>query len=170
MCIKIVREAQAMVIERLGKFKKVLPSGLHFIVPFMDTPRKIIWRQSIYTPDGGIQSRTIETDRIDLREQVHLISEKIFAAKDGKKFDITSLIYFQVIDVEKAVYEIIDVFSALENLTEASIRNIMKETDADNVSMADLSSQIKIILSETAQRWGLKINEFKIKEINRNVG
>ena len=103
---KIVNQAQVMIIERLGRFNRILHPGLQFIVPFIDTPRGIHSKKSVRTVTGEMYSVYSVLDKIDLRESVFDFPRQNVITKDNVTISINALLYFQIIDPKSAVYEI----------------------------------------------------------------
>ena len=104
--IKIIQQEEAMIIERLGAFEKVLYAGFHLIIPFFEYPRKIQWKYSQKGPDGIMYSCYSERTAIDLRESVMDIPRQNVITKDNVSISINALIYYQIMDAKSAVYRI----------------------------------------------------------------
>src|SRR5262245_35487874 len=94
--IRVVQQAQTMIIERLGKYHKTLSSGINFVFPIVDKPRQIEWHQTVVTPAGDNYSRRYRTERIDLRETVYVFPRQNVITKDNVVVEIDALIYSQV--------------------------------------------------------------------------
>jgi regulator of protease activity HflC (stomatin/prohibitin superfamily) len=94
--VRIVQQAQTMVIERLGKYHKTLESGINLIVPMIDRPREIDWHQTVVGAKGMHLERRFRTVRIDLRETVYLFPSQTVITKDNVLVEIDALIYFQI--------------------------------------------------------------------------
>src|SRR3989475_447655 len=106
--IRIVQQAQTMIIERLGKYHRTLSSGVNLIIPIIDKPRAIDWHQVIVTPAGESFARHFRTDKIDLRETVYVFPRQNVITKDNVVVEIDALIYSQITDPVRATYEIGD--------------------------------------------------------------
>jgi regulator of protease activity HflC (stomatin/prohibitin superfamily) len=91
--IRVVQQAQTMIIERLGKYHKTLGSGINFVLPVIDRPRSVDWHQTIVTPAGDSYSRRFRTERIDLRETVYVFPRQNVITKDNVVVEIDALIY-----------------------------------------------------------------------------
>lgn len=165
--IKIVKQAEIIVIERLGKFDRVLHSGINFIIPFIDAPRAIQWRVLAKTPDGRSFAIIEERTRLDLRESVLDFPRQNVITKDNVTIGIDALIYFQVIDPESAVYQIQNLPEAIEKLTQTTLRNIIGELDLDEtlVSRDTINAKLRAILDEASHKWGVKVNRVELKDI-----
>ena len=123
--IKIIQQEEAMIIEKLGAFEKVLYAGFHIIIPFFEYPRKIQWKTSQRGPDGRTYSFYTEKTAIDLRESVMDIRRQNVITKDNVSISINALIYFQIMDAKSAVYRIQNLPEAIEKLTLTTMRNVI---------------------------------------------
>ena len=129
--IKIIQQEEAMIIEKLGAFEKVLYAGFHIIIPFFEYPRKIQWKYSQKTPDGMSYSYYGEKTLIDLRESVMDIPRQNVITKDNVSISINALIYFQIMDAKSAVYRIQNLPEAIEKLTLTTMRNVIGDMVLD---------------------------------------
>lgn len=155
---RVVQQSQVMVIERLGSFSRVLSNGLNVIVPFLDSPREIVW-----ITETGIRS----TSRLDLREMVLDVPEQSVITRDNVSISIDALLYIQVIDPVKATYEIAHLPLAVSQLAQTSLRNVIGEMDLDAtlVSRDTINSKLKLILDEATDKWGTKVNRVELRNI-----
>ncbi|MBD3168347.1 MAG: SPFH/Band 7/PHB domain protein [candidate division Zixibacteria bacterium] len=165
--LMIVQQAEVVVIERMGKFHSVLQSGVNIIWPFIDRPRPVVWRYVRVEPDGEkvIIEKTV--NRIDLRETVYDFPSQSVITRDNVTIDIDALLYFQVTDPKKVVYEIANLPNAIEKLTQTTLRNVVGELDLDDTltSRDVINSKLKIILDEATDKWGVKINRVELQDI-----
>lgn len=165
---KIVRQAETLVIERLGRYNRTLNSGVNIIWPIIDKPRKIIWRYTERGPDG--QSRVImrNTARIDLRETVFDFPSQNVITSDNVHLAIDALLYFQVVDPANAVYEIANLPLAIEKLTQTTLRNVLGELDLDQclTSRDTINDKLRAILDEATDRWGVKVTRVELQDIS----
>ena len=164
---KVVQQAEVMIIERLGKFKEILGPGLHFIVPVIDSPRGIYWKQVQKGMNGQVYSYYVVKERIDLRECVYDFPRQNVITKDNAGIGINALIYFQIVDPKSVTYEIQNLPEAIEKLTQATLRNIIGEMDLDEtfVSRGKINEKLRIILDEASQKWGIKVNRVELQDI-----
>ncbi|MBM4398856.1 MAG: SPFH/Band 7/PHB domain protein, partial [Candidatus Cloacimonetes bacterium] len=127
----IVRQAEVVIIERLGRYLSTLPSGLHLIVPVFDRPRAIHWRyvRTDYRGNSIVTQRV--ENRIDLRETVYDFPRQNVITRDNVTININALLYFQITDPYKAVYEIFNLPEAIEKLTQTTLRNVIGELELD---------------------------------------
>jgi regulator of protease activity HflC (stomatin/prohibitin superfamily) len=164
--VKIVNQSETMVIERLGKFDRVLDSGLNIIYPIIEKPRKINWK---YTENrnGKEIVRRIKKKEIDLRETVYDFPKQSVITKDNVGIDINAMIYFQVTGPKKAVYEINDLPNAIENLTQTTLRNVIGEMELDETlsSRDTINKKLRKILDEATDKWGVKVNRVELQDI-----
>ena len=166
--IKIVQQSETIIIERLGKYSTTLKSGLNIIVPFIDKPREIIWRYSKEGPMGNTLIHYSKEDRIDLREAVYDFPKQNVITRDNIVTEINALIYFQIMDPVRAVYEIANLPQAIEKLTQTSLRNVIGEMDLDDtLSSRDIiNSKLQEILDDATNKWGVKVNRVELQDIN----
>lgn len=164
---KIVKQAEVMIIERLGKFDRILDSGLHWIIPVIDTPRGVIVRQLTKLANGKTFAVFVESQKIDLRESVYDFPRQNVITKDNVSIAINALIYFQIIDAKSAVYEIQNLPEAIEKLTQTTLRNIIGELDLDQtfVSRDTINTKLRMILDEASHKWGVKVNRVELQDI-----
>ena len=157
--IIIVRQAENAVVERLGRFHKVLDSGIHIIFPVMDRIRPITMKHRMYP-------------KIDLREQVLDFDPQPVITEDNVTMQIDSVIYFQIVDPKKSVYEINDLIVAIEKLTITTLRNVIGDLTLDEtlISRTKINSELQIILDEATDKWGVKVNRVELKNINPPQG
>jgi len=165
--VRIVQQAQTMVIERLGKYHKTLSAGVNLILPIVDKPRDIDWHQTVTTARGQMERR-FRTERIDLRETVYVFPSQQVITKDNVLVEIDALIYFQITDPVRAVYEIANLPDAIEKLTQTTLRNVIGELDLDQTlsSRDHINSKLRAILDEATHKWGGKVNRVELRDIN----
>ena len=166
--IRIVQQAQTMVIERLGKYHRTLSSGLSLIVPMIDKPRDIDWHHVVTTAAGDTLSRRFKTAKIDLRETVYVFPSQNVITKDNVVVEIDALIYFQITDPVRAVYEIANLPDAIEKLTQTTLRNVIGEMDLDQTlsSRDHINTKLRAILDEATHKWGGKVARVELRDIN----
>lgn len=165
--VKVVPQSETRVIERLGRFHAVLPAGLNFIIPFIDRA-KTIYTCRVETAVGGVrQVRTTATSVIDLREQVYDFPSQQVITRDNVTTEINALLYFQIVDPKKAVYEIDNLPNAIEKLTQTSLRNVIGELELDETltSRDTINSRLQVILDEATDKWGVKVNRVELQDI-----
>ena len=164
---KIVQQAEVIIIERLGKFHKILSSGPHLIVPIIDTPRGMQWKHQMKGFDGSVYSTIQLRNKIDLRECVYDFPRQNVITKDNVSIGINALIYFQIVEPKSAVYEIQNLPEAIEKLTQTTLRNIIGELDLDEtfVSRDTINNKLRLILDEASHKWGVKVNRVELQDI-----
>ncbi len=166
--LRIVQQSEAMVIERLGKFHKMLLPGINIIIPIVDKPREIIFRMSRELPDGNKYVQFTKKERIDLRETVYDFPKQNVITKDNVGTEINALLYYQVTDPVKAIYEIENLPQAIEKLTQTTLRNVIGELDLDETltSRDTINAKLRQILDEASNKWGVKVNRVELQDIN----
>ena len=148
--VKVVPQSETRVVERLGRFHSVLSPGLNFIVPFIDRPKMIYTRRIETNVAGRTLVRMTATTVIDLREQVYDFPSQQVITRDNVTTEINALIYFQITDPKKAVYEIDNLPNAIEKLTQTSLRNVIGELELDETlsSRDTINSKLQNILDD----------------------
>lgn len=166
--IKVIKQSESMIVERLGKYNKTLNAGIHVIIPIMDIPRKMIWRFSREAMDGRRIPIFREMERIDLRETVYDFEKQNVITRDNVVTEINALLYFQVTDPVKCVYEIANLPNAIEKLTQTTLRNVIGELDLDDclTSRDTINAKLRMILDEATNKWGVKVNRVELQDIN----
>src|SRR6202171_1048235 len=155
--IRIVPQATVMLVERLRRFDKVASSGLNILIPFMDRPRAVYWTNA----RPGITS-------IDLREQYIALPPQPVITRDNVTIHVDSVVYWQITDPVKAVYEMNDLVGGIVQLTITGMRAVMGDMDLDHtLSQRDqINAKLRIILDEATDKWGVKVTRVDVKNIN----
>lgn len=166
--LRIVQQSEAMVIERLGKYQKTLSAGINIIIPIIDKPREIVYRFTRDLPDGNKFVQFQRKQRIDLRETVYDFPRQNVITKDNVMTEINALLYFQITDPVKAMYEIENLPLAIEKLTQTTLRNVIGELDLDETltSRDTINMKLRQILDEASNKWGVKVNRVELQDIN----
>ena len=157
--IKIVSQSETMIVERLGKYNRTLTAGINVIFPVIERAKDtIIRRQS-----GSIA----RTTRIDMREQVYDFDKQSVITKDNVMTEINALLYFQIVDPMKAVYEIQNLPVAIEKLTQTTLRNVVGEMELDETltSRDTINSKLRNVLDDATNKWGVKVNRVELQDI-----
>ncbi len=165
--VKIVPQSETRVVERLGRFHSVLSPGLNIIWPFIDKPKVVYTRRVESTVNGQNIVRITSSTAIDLREQVYDFPSQQVITKDNVTTEINALLYFQIVDAKKAVYEIDNLPNALEKLTQTSLRNVIGELELDQTltSRDTINSRLQVILDDVTNKWGVKVNRVELQDI-----
>lgn len=145
LSIRIVRQATAVVVERLGKYRKTLDVGIHIILPFFDRTGK----------------------PISLKEIVADFKPQPVITKDNVTMQIDTVVYFQITDAKLFTYGVDQPIKAIENLTATTLRNIVGELELDETltSRDTVNTKMRVILDEATDAWGIKINRVELKNI-----
>jgi len=167
MCVKVVKQAQCMVIEKFGKFSRILESGLNIIVPVMDSPRAMQWRYKKVDISGVEYVMTSPQTTIDLREQVFDFAKQNVITRDNVTIEIDAMLYFQITDVKAAVYEIANLPDAIEKLCKTSLRNVVGKLTLDEclTSRDKINSELLQVMDDATDKWGVKVNRVELKDI-----
>ncbi|MEJ7651462.1 MAG: SPFH domain-containing protein [Nakamurella sp.] len=144
--VKVIPQAQAAVIERLGRFNKVSSAGLVWLIPFLDRVRA----------------------RIDLREQVVSFPPQPVITEDNLTVSIDTVVYFQVNDPRSAVYEIANYIVAVEQLTTTTLRNVVGGMNLEQTltSRDAINGQLRGVLDEATGKWGIRVARVELKAID----
>src|SRR5947209_8424556 len=144
--VRIVPQARAGVIERLGRYNRTLTPGLAIVVPFVDRLRPLI----------------------DLREQVVSFQPQPVITEDNLVVSIDTVLYFQVTDAKAATYEIANYIQGIEQLTVTTLRNVIGGTALERTltSRDEINNQLRGVLDEATGKWGIRVNRVEIKAID----
>src|SRR5882672_9138577 len=155
--IRIVPQATVMLVERLGRFDKVASSGLNILIPFLDNPRAVYWTNT----RPGLTS-------IDLREQYIDLPPQPVITRDNVTIHVDSVVYWQITDPVKAVYEMNDLVGGIVQLTITGMRAVMGDMDLDHtLSQRDqINGKLRLILDEATDKWGVKVTRVDVKNID----
>ena len=154
----IIPQSETKIIERLGKYYGTLRPGINIIIPFIDRAKEIVtMRRGRYT----------YSDSIDLREQVYDFDKQNVITKDNVQTQINALLYFQIVDPFKAVYEINNLPNAIEKLTQTTLRNIIGELELDQTltSRDTINTKLRAVLDDATNKWGIKVNRVELQDI-----
>jgi regulator of protease activity HflC (stomatin/prohibitin superfamily) len=156
--IRIVPQAKVMVVERLGKFHSVATSGLNILIPFLDSPRPIEMRTG---------NRFMRSNLVDLREQVMGFETVQVITHDNVNMEVGSVIYYQIVDPAKALYQVENLALAIEQLTMTNLRNIMGGLTLDQTltSRETVNGKLRMVLDEATEKWGVKVTRVELREI-----
>jgi regulator of protease activity HflC (stomatin/prohibitin superfamily) len=144
--IRIVPQARAGVVERLGRYSRTLTPGLAIVVPFVDRVR----------------------DMMDLREQVVSFDPQPVITEDNLVVSIDTVIYFQVTDAKAATYEIANYIQGIEQLTVTTLRNVIGGMALEKTltSRDEINNQLRGVLDEATGKWGIRVNRVELKAID----
>lgn len=154
----IIPQSETKIVERLGKYYATLKPGINIIIPFIDRAKSMI------TMTHG---RYHYTNSIDLREQVYDFDKQNVITKDNVQTQINALLYFQIVDPFKAVYEINNLPNAIEKLTQTTLRNIIGELELDETltSRDTINTKLRAVLDDATNKWGIKVNRVELQDI-----
>ncbi len=157
--IKIVSQSETMIIERLGKYNRTLTAGINIILPIVEKAKDTIARRQ----NGSL----VRVSRIDMREQVYDFDKQSVITKDNVMTEINALLYFQVVDPMKAVYEIQNLPVAIEKLTQTTLRNVVGEMELDETltSRDTINTKLRTVLDDATNKWGVKVNRVELQDI-----
>ncbi|MFN0155709.1 MAG: SPFH domain-containing protein [Gaiella sp.] len=144
--VRIVPQARAGIVERLGRYHRTLDPGLHFLMPFIDRLRPLV----------------------DLREQVVAFPPQPVITQDNVTISIDTVFYFTVTDPFRATYEVASLLTAIEQLTVTTLRNVIGSLSLEEVltSRDKINADLRVVLDEATERWGLRVNRIELKSID----
>jgi len=147
--IRIIPQATAGVVERLGRYHKTLSPGLNLLVPFIDRLRPLI----------------------DMREQVVSFPPQPVITEDNLVVSIDTVVYFQVTDARAATYEIANYLGAVEQLTTTTLRNVVGGLNLEEAltSRDEINGQLRVVLDEATGKWGIRVSRVELKAIDPPV-
>jgi regulator of protease activity HflC (stomatin/prohibitin superfamily) len=165
--IRIIGQAEVLVIERLGRFDRIGRSGLNILIPFLERPRAIDVRYLETDPLGGRKMIQGHTTRIDLREQVLNFPSQPVITKDNVTIDIDAVVYYRIADPQKATYSIQNLPYALETLTRTTLRNIVGEMELDSTlgSRDVINQRMREVIEEASIGWGVDVTRVELQSI-----
>ena len=145
--VRIIPQARAGIVERLGRFSKTLDPGLHLLLPFVDRLRRPL---------------------VDLREQVVTFEPQPVITKDNVTISIDTVFYFTITDAFRATYEVANLLLAVEQLTVTTLRNVIGSLSLEEAltSRDRINSELRIVLDEATERWGIRVNRIELKSID----
>ncbi|SEP11121.1 SPFH domain-containing protein [Aquisalimonas asiatica] len=159
----MVHQRRTMVIERLGKFHRVLEPGLRFIIPFIDQPRAI----SILRFKGDEPFVTQER-LIDMREIVLDFPAQSVITKDNVNTQVDGVLYYQILDPQASVYGTENLVLAIQTLAQTSLRSEIGTMELDKIfeSRQDINDRLRATMDEAGDKWGVKVNRVEIRDIS----
>ena len=158
MAVVIIPQSETKIVERLGKYYATLGPGINIIIPFMDRAKTIV---TMY------RGRYAYSTTIDQREQDYDFDKQNVITKDNIQMQINALLYFQIVDPFKAVYEINNLPNAIEKLTQTTLRNIIGEMELDQTltSRDTINTKLRAVLDDATNKWGIKVNRVELQDI-----
>ncbi|MGA9530502.1 MAG: SPFH domain-containing protein [Candidatus Babeliales bacterium] len=165
--VYIVKQAEVISLERLGKFHRLLHSGIHFTLPFIDKPRPVYWTSVFIDRHGRYIRSIVLHDRIDLRESVYDFPKQNVITKDNVTIEINALLYYWIMDPYEAIYKVSNLPEAIEKLTQTTLRNVIGSLDLDEtlVSRDQINEKLQIILDKETDPWGVKVSRVELQEV-----
>ncbi|HET8770248.1 MAG TPA: stomatin-like protein [Gemmatimonadaceae bacterium] len=167
MGIRIIGQAEVMVVERLGRFHRVARSGLNVIIPFFERAKSIDVRYFEADPLGNKKMIASTIARIDLREQVLNFPSQPVITKDNVTIDIDAVLYYRVADPQKATYSVQNLPYALETLTRTTLRNIVGDIELDQTlaSRDMINRRMREVIEEASIGWGVDVTRVELQSI-----
>ena len=166
--VVVIQQSEEMVIERLGQYYRTVGPGLHVIIPGFDRPREIEWKYVEYDPEGNMVVEHDRINRIDLRERVYDFPRQKVITRDNVVLEINGLLYYQIIDTKRVVYEVVNLPEAVEKMAQTSLRNLVGSMTLDETlaSRDKVNQELRKHLDVNTDKWGVKVNRVEVQEIN----
>ncbi|MDX6572860.1 MAG: hypothetical protein QOC86_2016 [Gaiellales bacterium] len=144
--VRIVPQAFVGVVERLGRYSRTLPAGIHVLIPFLDHLRPFI----------------------DMREQVVTFPPQPVITEDNVTISIDVVIYYQITDAVRATYEVANLVLALEQLSVTTLRNVIGSLSLEETltSRDKINAELRIVMDEATEKWGVRVNRIELKSID----
>ena len=143
--VRIVPQARTGIVERLGRYSRTLPPGLHVLVPFVDKLKPLV----------------------DLREQVVTFPPQPVITQDNVTISIDTVLYFSVVDPVKATYEVANLIVAMEQLVITTLRNVVGSLSLEETltSRDRINADLRVVLDDATERWGIRVVRIELKSI-----
>ncbi len=143
--VRVVPQARVGLVQRLGRYQRTAESGVAILVPFLDRMLPLI----------------------DMREQVVSFAPQPVITADNVTINVTSVIYYQIINPVNATYQVANYLRAMEQLTQTTLRNVFGglALDASLTSRDETNSRLRLVLDEVTEKWGLRVNRLELKDI-----
>jgi regulator of protease activity HflC (stomatin/prohibitin superfamily) len=165
--VRIIGQAEVMVVERLGSFNRVARSGLNILIPFVERAKTIDVRFFESDVTGLKRITASRVARIDLREQVLNFPSQPVITKDNVTIDIDAVMYYRVADPQKATYSVQNLPYALETLTRTTLRNIVGDIELDQTlaSRDMINRKMREVIEEASIGWGVDVTRVELQSI-----
>src|ERR671930_883249 len=143
--VRIVPQARVGVIQRLGNYRRTAEAGVTIVWPFIDRMLPLL----------------------DMREQVVSFPPQPVITSDNVTINVTSVVYYQILDPKNATYQVANLLAAMEQLTQTTLRNVMGGLTLDTslTSRDQVNSQLRMVLDEVTEKWGIRVNPVELKDI-----
>lgn len=165
--LKIVGQAEVLLVERFGRFHRIARSGLNILIPFVEVPRHIDVHYLSSDVSGAKRIIAGTTNRIDLREQVLNFPSQPVITKDNVTIDIDAVLYYRIADPQKATYSVQNLPYAIETLTRTTLRNIVGEMELDQTltSRDQINRRMREVIEEASLGWGVDVTRVELQTI-----
>src|SRR3989442_233438 len=143
--VRIVPQARVGIIQRLGNYRRAAEAGVAIVWPFIDRMLPLV----------------------DMREQVVSFPPQPVITSDNVTINVTSVIYYQILDAKASAYQVANLLAAMEQLTQTTLRNVMGGValDPSPTSRGQVNSQLRLVLDEVTEKWGVRVNRVELKDI-----
>lgn len=165
--IYVVRQAEAIVLERLGRFSRVLKPGLNCINLLVDSPRYFTWRKVYIDVNKHVRDETITDYRVDLRESLFQFVRMEVYSKDTVALEVNAVMFYRVVDVRRAIYDVQDLAQAVSDTAQSQLKRIFGGmTFAEALqSQSTINSLMRQGVRDTYEKWGLQVERIELQDL-----
>jgi regulator of protease activity HflC (stomatin/prohibitin superfamily) len=166
--IYIVSQAEGIVVERFGRFNRILTAGVNFVWPIAESVRRFTWRKTYIDETGRVRDETTTEYRVDLRESVYNFVRQDVYTRDTVLLEVNAVMYYSISDTRKAIYEVDDLDSAIQNTAQSQLKEIFgmmhfKEALASQVL---INNHMRKSFAAGFERWGLTVHRVELLDLS----
>jgi regulator of protease activity HflC (stomatin/prohibitin superfamily) len=168
----IVHQAEGVVVEKLGRFDRVLTPGINFVIPFLESQRSFTWNRTYIDSNNVVRDESISAVHIDLRESVFNFMRQEVYTKDTILLDVNTLMYYRITDIKKAVYEVDDLNSAIQNVAQTQLKEVFGAMNFSTALTAQdyINEHMVKAFGPQFARWGLKVERMELLDMRPQRG
>lgn len=166
--IYIVSQAEGIVIERFGRFNRILSAGVNFVWPISEQPRRFTWRKTYIDEAGRVRDTTTTEYRVDLRESVYNFLRQDVYTKDTVLLEVNAIMYYSISDTRKAIYEVEDLDSAIQNTAQSQIKEVFGSMTFKEAlsSQVQINAHMKKNFSAGFEKWGITVHRIELLDMS----
>lgn len=166
--IYIVSQAEGIVIERFGRFDRILSAGVNFVWPITEQPRRFTWRKTFIDEAGRVKDTTTTEYRVDLRESVYNFLRQDVYTKDTVLLEVNAIMYYSISDTRKAIYEVEDLDSAIQNTAQSQIKEVFGSMTFKEAlsSQVQINAHMKKNFSAGFEKWGITVHRIELLDMS----
>lgn len=166
-CSYVVSQASSIVVERLGRFDRVMKPGLNFVIPLLDAPRAFTWRMTYVNEYGRVVDQNVTQMRVDLRENLFNFVKQEVYSRDTVQLEVSCFMLYRIVDVRKAIYEVDDLAQAVSDTAQSQLKRLFGGlTFAEALASQDtINEQMRAGVSQTYEKWGLHVERIELQDL-----